>query len=643
MASTYIIANDNIGLSFTHNSTQMSFYIPSIHGNDNNKIIELCINEILENFNPREPYFFHNKDSIIKSVRIQIESNRDNRIYLSIWPNFMDNVYKLKFIGIVAEPVYYLCTSRDIFNDIIEKISLKYKNCNNGIFKFNNKVIDLSIPLPLDKCGLSNARFNCSDEIIFEKNSIIEPKKEQIIDTNTKYTKLFESYKNIKSCNNYTIKFDGWWGNKSVFIENDSYLYCLKYNILKKCLSKKLINESDLDERMLTPHLEITTSIKPQCMDKYKKYDNMIIKKLNIGYENNFIFVEIDELVHYTLIFKKGINTKLEEYKSIIDDELKIFKITENIIETKLETKKDKKIKEKIPVAVRNTLWSNYFDKNQEGICQCCKKEPITKSNFDCGHVISEKNGGSVHLDNLKPICRACNSSMSIKNMDDFMKQYGFDKLIDTVKPIIKSKKQIDSDDETPIIKSKTKPKKQIESDDETPIIKSKSKKQIDSDDDILIIKSKSKSKTDDKKIKISKKQIDSDEDIPIIKSKSKSKTEDIKMVHTDISSIVKFVSKNKIESDDDEDSTITKGLKLLKNDELKSLCIAIGMVKSNYSNKTDYITEINKHYLLLTKDKLINICEQLNIKINKKSKKDDILFSIMHSIQKIMDHYKSC
>ena len=133
------------------------------------------------------------------------------------------------------------------------------------------------------------------------------------------------------------------------------------------------------------------------------------------------------ELLIHKLIKKMDIFEKrLEEF------EIKLSQ--SNIIDVKQKVKKDKKIKEKIPVAVRNTLFSNYFDKNQEGICQCCKKEPITKSNFDCGHIISEKNGGTVHLDNLKPICRACNSSMSSKNMDDFMKHYGFDKPIDNVK-----------------------------------------------------------------------------------------------------------------------------------------------------------------------------------------------------------------
>jgi len=88
-----------------------------------------------------------------------------------------------------------------------------------------------------------------------------------------------------------------------------------------------------------------------------------------------------------------------------------------------------KKTKEKIPASVKNTLWSKHFDNSIQGNCQCCKTEVISKNNFDCGHIISEKNGGKVHLDNLKPICRSCNSSMGTTNMNDFMTKYGFDKI----------------------------------------------------------------------------------------------------------------------------------------------------------------------------------------------------------------------
>jgi len=91
--------------------------------------------------------------------------------------------------------------------------------------------------------------------------------------------------------------------------------------------------------------------------------------------------------------------------------------------------KKVKKTKEKIPASVKSTLWSQHFPNIIEGKCKCCQTEVISRNNFDCGHIISEKEGGKIHLDNLKPICRLCNSSMGTQNMTDYMKKYGFDKI----------------------------------------------------------------------------------------------------------------------------------------------------------------------------------------------------------------------
>ena len=82
--------------------------------------------------------------------------------------------------------------------------------------------------------------------------------------------------------------------------------------------------------------------------------------------------------------------------------------------------------KEKIPLAVRNAVWGKYVGMSYNALCFCCNFEPITKVNYECGHIISEKNGGKIHLDNLRPICSACNKSVGSKNMEHFMEQYGF-------------------------------------------------------------------------------------------------------------------------------------------------------------------------------------------------------------------------
>ena len=101
-------------------------------------------------------------------------------------------------------------------------------------------------------------------------------------------------------------------------------------------------------------------------------------------------------------------------------------------IDLLLQNKNNSKIRKykkkcKIPAVIRNSLWKKYFNESNVGKCCSCKLENISSANFDCGHIISEHNGGLVTLNNLKPICRLCNSSMSTMNMDEFIKKYELD------------------------------------------------------------------------------------------------------------------------------------------------------------------------------------------------------------------------
>jgi molecular chaperone DnaK (HSP70) len=83
--------------------------------------------------------------------------------------------------------------------------------------------------------------------------------------------------------------------------------------------------------------------------------------------------------------------------------------------------------KERIPKAVRVAVWNKY-NNIKDGISNCyvgCG-EQISQNNFECGHVISEKFGGKITIDNLRPICPNCNKSMGSMNMMEFIKKYNF-------------------------------------------------------------------------------------------------------------------------------------------------------------------------------------------------------------------------
>ncbi len=88
-----------------------------------------------------------------------------------------------------------------------------------------------------------------------------------------------------------------------------------------------------------------------------------------------------------------------------------------------------KKSNNSISAALRNSVWNVYIGSEiKQSFCFCCRSEPITSVNFDCGHVQAKSKNGENRLHNLRPICGFCNSSMGTSNMEEFMKKCGFKK-----------------------------------------------------------------------------------------------------------------------------------------------------------------------------------------------------------------------
>ena len=84
------------------------------------------------------------------------------------------------------------------------------------------------------------------------------------------------------------------------------------------------------------------------------------------------------------------------------------------------KNKKNKKNKKKtyskkpIPKAIREQCWIQTFGENFKSKCYIhwCKNE-INVFNFHVAHDKPESKGGTLAVNNLKPICARCNLSMS--------------------------------------------------------------------------------------------------------------------------------------------------------------------------------------------------------------------------------------
>lgn len=99
--------------------------------------------------------------------------------------------------------------------------------------------------------------------------------------------------------------------------------------------------------------------------------------------------------------------------------------------------------KEKIHANVRTAVWNTYVGREKgEDKCFIGCGEPITRANFQCGHIQAEARGGKVTIQNLRPICPGCNTSIGTRNMVEFMDEKGFKKHKNWDKNLLDEKKR---------------------------------------------------------------------------------------------------------------------------------------------------------------------------------------------------------
>lgn len=78
--------------------------------------------------------------------------------------------------------------------------------------------------------------------------------------------------------------------------------------------------------------------------------------------------------------------------------------------------------KNPIPPKLRQEVWETNIGDKFWGNCFVCKMR-IHVLEFACGHVVSEFKGGQMVLENLKVVCKSCNSKMGTQNMMEFKAQ----------------------------------------------------------------------------------------------------------------------------------------------------------------------------------------------------------------------------
>jgi len=156
--------------------------------------------------------------------------------------------------------------------------------------------------------------------------------------------------------------------------------------------------------------------------NKYKKKSinnliNLLIKRNNKFYKKKYLHYVKDN--NYDLFYKK----EIYYIQNKIIFSLKNNNFIDYIKNVKIDKyHKFRKVKQKIPKKLKELVWNKYCNKNElnsDIVTKCpisfCNTK-IYKTNFHCGHIISEANGGLLNFNNLKPLCSNCNLSMGRNN-----------------------------------------------------------------------------------------------------------------------------------------------------------------------------------------------------------------------------------
>jgi 5-methylcytosine-specific restriction endonuclease McrA len=187
-------------------------------------------------------------------------------------------------------------------------------------------------------------------------------------------------------------------------------------------LGKKI--KSEIPELYCGP---VMTSVVSLLMKECKTSENVLKKVASDKELIKKLFNECaDQQKNKTIIRKAGQNINLETETDEKPKKVTKVKIIKNVV-IKETVANEKPKKKTVPKILKNKIWNKHVGiEIGQTKCLCCKLVDISQLNFQCGHIISEKHGGEMTMENLKPICGSCNSSMGTMNMDDFIQKYKF-------------------------------------------------------------------------------------------------------------------------------------------------------------------------------------------------------------------------
>lgn len=341
------------------------------------------------------------------------------------------------YISNVANQICYDEFDKTIFNEIYELLTSKIYTLEE-ITKIFNFMVDLQYDIKFIKfMDMIYKKANeCNNSYLSEYNCLIGFYSNIVDKDHSLHVDVYRNSLNLLQ--NLSIMI---WGYYSIKRNNEKYKI-FKYFIeayYGLCQIEDLLIFKNRD--ILTIYLiGIIYKIKEKYTDDLfldfseKFYSNLkdYWSKVNSSsgiyfrYDKESIIKSKDIFMNIELFNFKSWNLSDKNYIDICQIIEKLYKsIDEDNVK---KTKKKYNIgKTKIPKGLKDSIWYKYIG-IEKGVakCLCCKNNDIYSRNFEAGHVISESNGGTIELNNLRPICSGCNKSMGPMNMNEYQKKCGY-------------------------------------------------------------------------------------------------------------------------------------------------------------------------------------------------------------------------
>ena len=213
------------------------------------------------------------------------------------------------------------------------------------------------------------------------------------------------------------------------------YLYKLKNDELKSiCKQHTISGYSSMKKSKLVSSILSKNSTNEEALEIIKRKKELLEMEEKVIHEKLEQERLEQERLERELLEQEHLEQERLEREHMEQERLERERLEQEQLEqeqlkekSELDSKIEKKGKKKIPKAVKTHVWNLYIGSHiNEHRCLCCKKALIKITDFETGHVISEAEGGTMEISNLRPICSVCNYSMGTMNMIEYVKKYGF-------------------------------------------------------------------------------------------------------------------------------------------------------------------------------------------------------------------------